>query len=1613
MHRGHALMCGVGFIASVHGRPSRAIVEMGISALKNVYHRGAVDADGKTGDGAGLSIQIPFDFFCDHIERTGQKLEGDTLAVGMLFLPKKNFAAQETCRAIVESKIIEMGYRIYGWRQVPVIASVIGDVAADSRPEIEQILIAPPLPEGKRFDEPGFERDLYVIRRRIEKAVRAQAINDFYICSLSCRSLIYKGLFKAEQLTAFYPDLLDERFVSSYAIFHQRFSTNTSPAWHLAQPFRMIAHNGEINTLKGNINFMKSHEATFHCEELAGFEPDVVPVIPDNTSDTGALDSVMEILTRAGRPLPLAKLILVPPAWSLTSDLPQEHKDMFSCLNSVSEQWDGPAAIVATDGQWVIAGMDRNGLRPMRYQLTKDGILIACSESGMVEAAGADIVERGRLGPGDIIGIDLKAGKLYHDRELKDYLAGQQPYGEWVKKIISLRDIVGSGQRPAASKKKKGSSTDRWPLAAGRLHQLQLAAGLTHEDIETILHPMAAEGKEAIGSMGDDTPVAVLSEQPRGFHHFFRQNFSQVTNPPIDSLRERRVMSLFTRFGNDGNYLALDQSHSRILLCETPVLLTPELSAIRQHFARRICEIDTLFDVTFPHGGRDGAGASLEKHQPPGKHAPLLTAPLPGEGMRQGLDRIVQQAEAAVRSGKNYVVLTDERVDESRAAIPMILAVSAVHSHLVTHKLRKKVSILVRTSECIEVHACAVLIGVGATVVNPYLAEEIIKERYKRGLFTSTSPSRGAVASPARVAGRAGGGKSAQDTPSLTLPPAGGGECLANYRDAMSNGLLKVMSKMGIGVISAYRGGLNFEAIGLSRALAAEFFPGLPSRISGIGLAGIEKRVRALHGKAFGEVSGAGCQVADKKDSSATRYPSPVIPLPIGGFYRWRANGEKHAWEGSFVHLLQSAVGSGSYALYRQYAESVRAGPPAALRDLLDFNSPNAPIPIEQVESITEIRKRFVAPAMSLGALSPEAHRTLAIAMNRIGAASNSGEGGEGPERYKPLPGGDNANSTIKQVASARFGVTAEYLGSAHELQIKIAQGAKPGEGGQLPGFKVTGDIARLRHATPGVTLISPPPHHDIYSIEDLAQLIYDLKQINPTAIVSVKLVAQSGIGTIASGVAKAMADKIVIAGHSGGTGASPWSSIKHAGIPWEMGLSEANQVLTLNRLRHRVKLQTDGGLKTGRDIVIAAMLGAEEYALGTASLVAMGCLLVRQCHMNTCPVGITTQNPALREKFAGTVDKVINLFSFVAEDVREILASLGFTGLNEIIGRSDLLMQVNRGSADMVDIDLNSLLAQADAGAGGRIFSLPPLSQAGGGKGGHRNEVPDTLDAEMLKDAHEALARAEKIQLAYTVKNTMRAIGARLSCQILRHREAVSVGSMAQDPVQSLRDSQDLVTLKLHGSAGQSLGAFAVRGLKIELYGDANDYVGKGLSGGTIVVRPRASSPLAPHENTIIGNTVLYGATAGKLFASGQAGERFAVRNAGAECVAEGCGSNGCEYMTGGTAVLLGTVGHNFAAGMTGGMAFVYDPANVFAARVNAESVVYQRVESAHWEQILKNLIAGHFSETASPRAENILSGWEYELPKFWQICPKEMVARLEWPLSDESGQRSAAGGQ
>ncbi|MHA6347295.1 glutamate synthase large subunit [Roseivivax sp. CAU 1761] len=1472
--------CGVGLVVNIDGKPSRKVVEAGIAALKAIWHRGAVDADGRTGDGAGIHVQIPPAFFYDQIDRTGHTPRKDQLiAVGQVFLPRTDFGAQETCRTIVETEVLRMGYYIYGWRHVPVNVECLGEKANATRPEIEQILIS----NAKGVDEETFERELYVIRRRIEKAAAAAGVAQLYIASLSCRSIIYKGMMLAQDVSEFYPDLQDERFESAFAIYHQRYSTNTFPQWWLAQPFRMLAHNGEINTLKGNINWMKSHEIRMASNTFGDLAGDIKPIIANGASDSAALDAVFEVLVRAGRSAPMAKTMLVPESWSKQADeLPQAWRDMYAYCNAVMEPWDGPAALAMTDGRWVCGGLDRNGLRPMRYVVTGDGMLIAGSEAGMVPVDEGTVREKGALGPGQMIAVDMTAGRLFHDVEIKDRLAAAQPFGDWVGKITELDEPL--------------ASVEEAPLfEGGELRQRQIAAGYTVEEIETILAPMAEDGKEAVASMGDDTPSAVLSKRYRPLAHFFRQNFSQVTNPPIDSLREFRVMSLKTRFGNLKNVLDESSAQTEILVLDSPFVGNRQFEEVLKSFNADMVEIDCTFA---PGQGRDA--------------------------LKDGLERIRAEAEDAVRSGAGHIVLTDHRQNDDRVAMPMILATSAVHGHLTRKGLRTFCSLNVRSAECIDPHYFAVLIGAGATIVNPYLAEDTIADRIRRGLIEG----------------------------SLT-------EAMGRYRAAIDAGLLKIMSKMGISVISSYRGGLNFEAVGLSRAMCAEYFPGVVSRISGIGVSGIQKKTEEIHALGFK----GGRDV-----------------LPIGGFYKARKTGETHAWGAQTMHLMQMACNKASFEIWKQYSKAITANPPIHLRDLLAIKPLGKPVPLEEVESITAIRKRFVTPGMSLGALSPEAHRTLSIAMNRIGAKSDSGEGGESPKDFTPDANGDNRSAKIKQVASGRFGVTAEYLLACEELEIKIAQGAKPGEGGQLPGMKVTDLIAKLRHSTPGVTLISPPPHHDIYSIEDLAQLIYDLKQINPRAKVTVKLVAQSGVGTIAAGVAKAKADVILISGHNGGTGASPATSIKYAGLPWEMGLTEAHQVLSLNNLRSRITLRTDGGLRTGRDIVMAAMMGAEEYGIGTAALIAMGCIMVRQCQSNTCPVGVCTQDDALREKFTGNADKVVNLITFYAQEVREILASIGARSLDDVIGRADLLSQVSRGADHLDDLDLNPLLIRVD-GADEVTFD----------RTGPRNEVDDTLDAEIVKDAQRFLEDGEKMQLSYAVQNTHRTVGTRTSSHIVRK---FGMRNQLQP---------DHLTVKLAGSAGQSLGAFAAPGLKIEVSGDANDYVGKGLSGGTIVVRPAMNSPLPAAENTIIGNTVLYGATDGYLFAAGRAGERFAVRNSGARVVVEGCGSNGCEYMTGGIAVILGSIGANFGAGMTGGMAYLYDPDGRAREMLNAETILACPVTTPEWVEELKGLVERHAAETESRRALDLLQNWDEELPNFVQICPKEMLNKIAYPLGIE----------
>ena len=1464
--------CGVGLVASTEGLKSRKVVEQGIEALKAVWHRGAIDADGKTGDGAGIHIEIPSNFFIEKIENYGRKYDGGVICAGMIFLPRNDYNAQEKCKTYIETGLLKNNFNIYRWRQVPINTSVLGSKAEITRPEITQVLFTP---KNKSINGKTLERKLYETRRKIEKECLKNHLNQFYICSFSSKSIIYKGMFLAESLSEFYLDLQDERLTSRYAIFHQRFSTNTAPSWDLAQPFRAIAHNGEINTLKGNINWMKVHEEEMFSSLFEDME-NIKPVIPIENSDSASLDNVFELLNMSGHSAPLTKIMLIPDAWSKKSKiLPRDHLQLFNFLNSTMEPWDGPAAIAATDNDWVIAATDRNGLRPLRYTVTKDKLLFAGSETGMVDLDEKKIVSKGRLGPGEIIGVRIERGKVFTNSEIKNYLAKE--YKNFNNQIIDLD-------------KKFLIKDEKNEFSGEELRILQHCFGYSIEDLELILHPMVEESKEATGSMGDDTPLAVLSDKYRPLYHFFRQNFSQVTNPPIDSLRENKVMSLKTRFGNLGNILDFSNlTEENIYVLNSPILSNSQFKKFVSYFGGNSKILECTFDEQ--------------------------------DSLENALNNLKGEVEKSVREGINQIILTDKNISKEKLPIPMLLCIGAINTHLINLGLRGYVSINVQTGDALDTHSFATLIGVGATTVNPYLAFDSIHQRYTKMLFENLSFE----------------------------------ECISRYIKSVNLGLLKIMSKMGISVLSSYRGGCNFETVGLSRTLVKDYFPGILSKISGIGLNGIEKKIRKIHNEAFNSTSKI---------------------LPIGGIYKYRKNGETHQYQGKLIHLIQTAVTKNSYDIYKKYVDGIYNLKPINLRDLIDFKVKKS-ISIDEVESVPSIMKRFGSGSMSHGALSKEAHETLAIGMNRIRGASCSGEGGEDEKRFKVKENGDSANSRVKQIASARFGVTTNYLNNCNEIEIKIAQGAKPGEGGQLPSFKVTDEIARLRHSTPGVTLISPPPHHDIYSIEDLAQLIYDLKQINPKARIGVKLVASSGIGTIAAGVAKAKADIILIAGHCGGTGATPQTSVKYVGIPWEMGLTEANQVLTLNNLRHQVTLKTDGGIKTGRDVVIAAMMGAEEYGVATTALVAMGCIMVRQCHSNTCPVGVCTQDKKLREKFTGTPDKIVNLFTFIAQEVREILAQLGFNNLNEIIGRTNLLKQVSKGSSNLDDLDLNPLFVQADSGSNKKYCENVII-----------NSVPDTLDQKIWPEIEQLIEKNEIIEKEFKIKNTHRAVGTRISYHLYN-----KFGN------NMLKENS--ISLKFNGSAGQSFGAFGVKGLKLSLKGDANDYVGKGLSGGTIVVKLRDESNLISNENTIIGNTVLYGATSGYLYAAGQAGERFAVRNSGATAVIEGCDSNGCEYMTGGNVLILGEVGDNFAAGMTGGMAFVYDVNNNFEKKVNPESVVWQKPETEFWIKFLKDLILNHVRETNSSFANKLLNNFENEIINFFQVCPKEMIDKLDNPLT------------
>jgi len=1463
--------CGVGFVARPTAHPSRDIVEMALEAVVNLTHRGALDADARTGDGAGILVQIPRRFFARELERLGFRLERpEELAVGMVFLPREEGRAA-LARRILEARAQGRGLRLLGWRQVPVDTSALGDKALATCPRIEQLLVVP----AQAMDDETYERALYLARKEAEGDLRREGLDDCYIPSFSHARLVYKGLLVAKQLRDFYLDLQDPLFESALAIFHQRYSTNTFPTWPLSQPMRFLAHNGEINTLMGNQNWMRAREPELHShvwgEDMAALRPIIVP----GGSDSAMLDNVLEALVLSGRDLLHAMLMLVPEAWERMPDLDPAWRHFYEYHACLMEPWDGPAALAFTDGIKVGACLDRNGLRPLRYKVTDDGLVVAGSEVGIVQLDEERIVEKGRLGPGEMIVVDTARGEILKKKDVMARLVGRRPYGEWVR-----THMVRLHEPPP----RDGHEDE--DLAGVDLGQIQTAFACTNEDIRMIIRTMASQGHEPVFSMGDDIPLAVLSQMHRPLPFYFRQRFAQVTNPPIDPLREELVMSLDCYLGPRGSVFEETPEHARVVHLASPLLSAGTLEALRRLEGFPSRQISLLF--------------------------PVARGP---QGLEEALERICREASQAVDEGCTILILSDRGVDSQHAAVPALLAVGAVHHHLIREGKRMKTDIVVETGSAWDVHHFALLLGYGANGIYPYLALATL-----RSFLEERGVEEGDME-----------------------------ELLANFRQAVERGLLKIMSKMGISALRSYRGAQIFEIIGLSQEVVDRYFTGTPARLGGIGLWEIGEDVLYWHQQAF--------QV----------YPE-TRRVPDIGYVRFRRDGEYHGFNPKVVTALQEAVQAGDYDAYKEFSRLAREGPPRTLRDLLEIQSDRPPIPLEEVEPASEIVKRFVTSAMSLGALSPEAHKTIAMAMNRLGARSNTGEGGEDRSWYHPFPDGDRADSKIKQVASGRFGVTTEYLVRGEELEIKMAQGSKPGEGGQLPGHKVNEFIAMVRHAIPGIPLISPPPHHDIYSIEDLAQLIYDLKQVNPQARVGVKLVAESGVGTVAAGVAKAYADYILISGAEGGTGASPLSSIKYAGCPWELGLAEAQQVLILNGLRGRVRLRTDGGLKTGWDVVKAALLGADEFGFGTAAMVAIGCDMARQCHLNTCPTGIATQRRDLIEKrYRGRVEWLVNYFTFVAEEVREVLAYMGYRRLEEIVGRVDLLIprelpEGHRGRT----LTLEALLADVDPG---RLMPRRNVQP--------RNDRPHPCaDDRIWEQVRPALEKGHPVRVETTIRNSDLTAGARIAGEIARRYglEGLPEGT---------------VEIVYRGTAGQSFGAWCMAGMRLVLEGEANDYVGKGMSGGEIVVRPPAEARFTWRDNVIVGNTVLYGATGGKLFVAGRAGERFAVRNSGAIAVVEGAGDHCCEYMTQGIVVVLGPTGYNFGAGMSWGTAFVLDEDDSFPRRYNPELITIQRVEKQDDQELLRSLIEEHAHKTGSPWARHILSHWPQFLPKFWKVVP------------------------
>ncbi len=1473
--------CGIGFVANIKGNKGHQIISDALTVLENMEHRGACGCENNTGDGAGIMIQTPHEFFFDECIKLGVHLPAfGKYGVGVIFFPKE-IRLREECRDIFNRSAEKLGLEVLAYRKIPVNQNGIGATALSVEPEMEQVFVACP----DHINNPDeFERKLFVLRNyashTINNTVKKDAVG-FYIASLSYKTVVYKGQLISSQVRHYFPDLSNKRVVSAFGLVHSRFATNTFPSWNLAQPFRFIAHNGEINTLQGNLNWLKTSEHGFESSLFSKEELEMIlPVAISGQSDSACLDNMIEMLTLSGRSLPHVMMMLIPEAWDGNEHMNPLKKAFYEYHACLMEPWDGPASISFTDGKIIGATLDRNGLRPSRYCVTKDDRVIMASESGALPVDPSIIKEKGRLQPGKMFVVDMEQGRIISDEELKQDICSQKPYAEWLNKYkIRLEELP----------EPRVLFTH---LEPDQIFKYQKAFGYSTEDLETIIAPMALDGKEPIGSMGTDVPLAVLSNQPQHLSSYFKQLFAQVTNPPIDPIRERMVMSLATFVGNNGNLLKEDPLSCHCVALKHPVLNNHELEKLRS-IDTGIFQAKTL-QTYFRASGKPGA-------------------------LKAGLDRLCRYAVDAVNDGFEVLILSDRAIDSEHAPIPSLLAVSAVHHHLIRKGLRGQVGLVVEAGDVWEVHHFACLIGFGATAINPYLALSSIRDMKLNGRMDT-----------------------ALDVEYLKK----------NYIKAVCDGLLKVFSKMGISTFQSYQGAQIFEIIGMNRSVVDMYFSGATSRIEGMGLDEVAKETLTKHFLGF------------------SRKDIPVDRLPVGGLYQWKRKGEFHLFNPQTIHLLQYSTRMNDYNTFKKYSKTVndQGEKAATLRSLFQFKKNRPSVSIDEVESAESIYKRFATGAMSFGSISWEAHTTLAIAMNRLGGKSNTGEGGEDDIRYTPLENGDSMRSSIKQVASARFGVTSYYLTEADELQIKMAQGAKPGEGGQLPGHKVDDWIGKTRHSTPGVGLISPPPHHDIYSIEDLAQLIFDLKNANRAARINVKLVSKAGVGTIAAGVAKAKADVILVSGHDGGTGASPVSSIKHAGLPWELGLAETHQTLVKNKLRSRVVVQTDGQLKTGRDVAIATLLGAEEWGVATAALVVEGCIMMRKCHLNTCPVGVATQDPDLRKRFSGNADHVVTFFKFITQELREIMAELGFRTINEMVGQVDCLeSRENVTHWKYSKLDLSAILYKEPANAYVGLYKQEEQDHG----------LTEVLDWKLLEAAQPALQRKEKVKAEFNIKNTDRTAGTILSNEITKIYKAEGL-------------PEDTVHYKFTGTAGQSFGAFNTNGVTLELEGDANDYFGKGLSGARLVVYPPKHASFVPEENILIGNVAFYGATSGESFIRGKAGERFGVRNSGARVVVEGVGDHGCEYMTGGTVVILGATGRNFAAGMSGGIAYVYDVQGKFSSMCNAEMVDLDPVNEED-AKLLHNMISRHLDYTGSTVAKFVLDDFENQLKNFVKVFPRD----------------------